>query len=171
MALRSDSYGTVAEVVAFTRPYLDGNATFNSTTRPTLTEVEKFVDRVSGALNVAIAGEGFTPSSVTANSTAKLMLDDWAVTRAAALVELTHPMTPYGGQDSDRASMIHGLYTAAAEFVASAAIGWKRLGISITDPSYQGLTFTALNKHGEQADPDSTTLEQPKFRRGQFEND
>ena len=33
MTLRGDSYGTVAEVTAYTRHLLDGQSAFNSTTR------------------------------------------------------------------------------------------------------------------------------------------
>ena len=45
MTLRLDSYASVAEVTAFTRHLLDGQSAFNSTTRPTVTELEKFIDR------------------------------------------------------------------------------------------------------------------------------
>jgi hypothetical protein len=60
MTLRADSYSSVNEVLAFTRYHLDGQNAFNSTTQPTVTEVEKFVDRASGLLNVALKGEGLT---------------------------------------------------------------------------------------------------------------
>ena len=39
MALRNDSYGSVANVQALTRHLLDGAATFSNQTRPTLVEV------------------------------------------------------------------------------------------------------------------------------------
>jgi len=63
MAIRADSFSSTSEVKAFTRHLLDGQSAFNSTTRPTATELEKFIDRASGVLNVAIARAGFTPST------------------------------------------------------------------------------------------------------------
>jgi hypothetical protein len=53
MAIRGDSYSSTGEVKAFTRHLLNGQSNFNSTTRPTVTELEKFIDRASGVLNLA----------------------------------------------------------------------------------------------------------------------
>ena len=47
MAIRSDSYSSIAGIVSGTRHLLDGQTTFNSTTIPTVTEVEVFVDEAS----------------------------------------------------------------------------------------------------------------------------
>ena len=60
MTLRGDSYGTSDEVLAFTKHLLSGEETFNAATRPTDTEVDKFIDRASGILNVALEGVGLT---------------------------------------------------------------------------------------------------------------
>ena len=88
MAIRGDSYGSVDEVRAYTRHMLDGSNNFDESTTPTRTEVERFIDRASGALNVAMNNAGLT-TPVT-NSTAKLMLSDWVTMRACAFVEMTH---------------------------------------------------------------------------------
>jgi hypothetical protein len=88
----ANSYGSVDEVRAFTRHLLDGSAGFDTSTRPTLTEVVGFIDRVSGVLNSAIASGGFTvPIS---QATAVLACDDWVVTRAAAYVDTACTRTP-----------------------------------------------------------------------------
>src|SRR5512145_2945202 len=102
MAIRADSYSSTSEVKAFTRHLLDGQSAFNSTTRPTGTELEKFIDRASGVLNLALGGGGFAPSSVIANSTAKLACDDWVTSRAAEYVELTQRGTGYSDAEGSR---------------------------------------------------------------------
>lgn len=166
MALRSDSYGTVAEVVAYTRHLLDGATTYNSTTRPTATDVEKFIDRASGALNVALEGRGLT-SPIT-NSTAKLICDDWVVSRAAMYTELTQRGTGYGGQEGSRIGGFKILYQEAQKFAAENALGFKRLGVGQQNKLSDGLAFTGQELQADRVDQDDTTLEQPVFTRHQF---
>lgn len=173
MAISGASYGSVAEVLAFTRHLLDGQPTFNSTTRPTLTEVEKFIDRASGVLNVALAGCGLTTplNSTTANSTAKLMCADWVVMRAAEYTELTQRGTGFSAEEGSRTAAFRGLYAAANEFAEQNCLALKRVGAGVTDSMSQGLSFTGLDAEDDRADPDDTSRAQPKFVRGQFDYD
>ena len=169
MAIRGDSFSSTSEVKAFTRHLLDGQSAFNSTTRPTSTELEKFIDRASGVLNVAIAKEGFTPSNVYGNSTAKLSCDDWVTMKASKYVELTQRGTGYSVQDGSRIAAFD-LNEEAAEFAKSSALGFVRLGISQGKKLSDGLSFTGLTVQGERSDPDDTSLEQPFATRRQFDN-
>lgn len=171
MAIRSDSYSSVAEVEAFTRHLHDGAGGFTSSTRPKLTEVETIIDRVSGALNTAIWRGGFNPSTISANSTAKLACDEYVTAQAVARVELVGPgRTMMGDENQSRAVTFVELYKMPpTEFVEEQTHGWRRMGLGVADPTSQGLAFTGINEHDERADPDSDTLEQPKFRRGQFD--
>ena len=102
MAIRADSFSSVDEVVAFTRHLLDGNLSFNTTTRPTLLNVEKFIDRASACINIALYREGFTPSNVYANAVAKLVCDDWVTMMATKFVELTQRGTGYNANEGSR---------------------------------------------------------------------
>jgi len=173
MAIRADSYSSAEEVLPLTRYIMRGETTFNSTTRPTLTEVEKFVDRVSGVLNNALAGAGFaTPfNTTTANSTAVLSCDDWVTAEAASWVELTQPGTGLNELEGSRAGTFRGLHDRAMEFVKANKLGWKRQGVTVTYADSDGLQYTGLKKRSQRADVTDTTLEQPKFRRGLFDND
>ena len=167
MAIRSDSYSSAAEVLALTRHLLDGEPTFNSETRPTLTEVEKFIDRSSGVLNSALWGAGFDPANVTANSTAKLSCDDWVTIRAANWVESTQRLAGFSDLPNEKPE---DLQSMAQEAVDGWMLGFARMGITVSDPAHQGLQFTAMDDHDERSDPDSDTIEQPLFRRRMFEN-
>lgn len=170
MTIRADSYSSTSEVKAVTRHLLMGQTAYNSTTIPTSAEVEKFIDRASGVLNVALAGQGFAAASVRANSTAKLACDDFVTAEAAMWVELTQRGQGFSDGDSSRANRFAGLKTRAETFGRNSALAFKRLGVTVADPSSQGLTFTGLTAPADRADPDDSTLSQPAFTRSLFDN-
>lgn len=171
MAIRADSFSSAAEVTAFTRHILDGQTAFNSTTRPTLTEVEKFIDRASGVLNLALAHHGFRPPVIIANSTAKLACDDFVTARSAEYVELTHRGAGYSDGEGSRTAAFRNLAKSANEFVALNSLGFIRLGVTQTNKLSDGLIFTGMDAQADRADPDDTTKEQPFAVRGQWDNE
>jgi len=166
MALRGDSYGTVVEVLAYSRELLDGQSTFNSTTRPTLTEMEKFIDRASGILNTSFNVQGLT-THIT-NSTAKLMCDAWVVEKATAYTEATKAGS---GFDGSRTVSFSSMQEDALKFAEANALGFKRLGVVAAYPLSDGLINPAETVQADRTDPDDTSLEQPKFTRGKFDNE
>lgn len=170
MSIRSDSYSSVAEVTAYVRPLLDGQSSFNSTTRPTLTELEKFIDRASAHLNVALSCSGFAPASVYANSTAKLTLDDWVTLRAAQYVELTHRGVGYDEEGSGR-SLLLSMSEEAEKFIEQFAQGLVNLGIERSVRLSDGLIYTGLDAQDNRSDASDTSVEQPLFKRRMFENE
>lgn len=169
MAIRADSFSSTSEVKAFTRHLLDGWGAFNTTTRPSATELEKFIDRASGVLNVAIARAGFTPSVVRANTTAKLSCDDWVTNNATRYVELTQRGTGYSESDGSRTASFN-LQKSASEFIDVNSLGFVRLGITQAKQKSDGLSFTGLTAQADRADPDDTSLEQPFAIRRQWDN-
>jgi len=170
MALRTDSYSAVAGIVPFAREYLDGATTFNSTTTPTVTEVEGIIDEISGVLNVSLRKAGFAPSDITANSTAKLSCDSWTRGISVQYVEIMHAGVGFGGAEDGRVGFLDNIYQTADDFVQQAMLGFKREGISVSNQMHEGLAFTATTKRANRADPDNSSLEQPKIRRGIFDN-
>lgn len=169
MALRADSYSNVTSVLAFSRRFMDGQLTFNSTTRPTLTEVEAFIDRASGALNLTLAQTGLATPIV--NSTAKLACADWVVGQAVKLVESTQPAAGENGDENQRGRIFAGLYGSAAKFAEQHALGFKRLGCTVSHAASEGLKFTGQTAQADRVDPDNTALEQPRFTKKQFDNE
>ena len=167
MALRDDSYGTIAEVLAFTTHLLDGKgSTFNSTTRPTEAQIEKFIDRTSSYVNIALNTHGFT--TPVDNSTAVLMLDDWVVGKATMYTELTQRGAGFNEEEGSRTSSFKTISNEAMEFVEENVLGFKRLGVTVGHAMSAGLAFTALDDQDQRADPDDSSLEQPMFTRGLF---
>jgi hypothetical protein len=170
MTIRSDTYSSVAEITAYTRHLLDGQASYNSTTRPTLAEVEATLNRISGVLNLAISGGGYSPSAILANSTAKLACDDWVTVMTAQHVELTQRGTGYSEAEGSRVGGFRSLYPSAADFVKSKSVGFVNLGITPARRLSGGLAYTGMTAQADRADPSDSTLEQPLFERRKFDN-
>jgi len=92
MAIGANSYGSVAEVETLTQQYT-AHGVYTAATRPTLTQVEKFIDRVSGMVNLVLAREGFAVPVSQAD--AKLALDELATEQAAFLCHEANRAGPY----------------------------------------------------------------------------
>jgi hypothetical protein len=166
MTLGDNTYGSVAEVVTLCRLVMQGQSTFNSTTRPTLTEVEGIMDRVSGVLNLALANQGF--SIPVAQADAKLACNEWVVKRTAQTVFLAQPYADFDA-DSPMDSLYAGLEQAATEFIDANEKGFKVLGVPVSQAETAGMVFTAQTVQRDRADPANTALEQPLFIRKQFD--
>lgn len=167
MPIATNSYGSVAEIVALTRLYLKGQTTYNSTTIPRGTEVEKFIDRASGVLNLALMNGGFAIPITQAD--AKLACDDWVVTMAAAYVEAAQPFE--GLEENSREITISRLGELATKFVHDNQAGFGALGVSSQPGSdSNAVVFTGETAFKDRTDPTNTGLEQPKFLRGQFDS-
>jgi len=169
MAIRSDSFSSVDEIRSYTRHLLDGQQNFSGTTRPTLTDVEKFIDRSSALLNIALSAAGFTPSSIYGNAVAKLACDDWVTMRGVKYVELTQRGTGYNADEGSRTAAFEN---DAAEFVAAMTDGFVNLGIVQSAGSTSGgLSFTAMTVESQRSDPSDSTKAQPLFTRKGFDNE
>ena len=169
MAIRADSYSSTVDAWAWSRFHFEGQTAFNSTTRPTLTEVTGFIDEASGILNLALTQGGFNTASVIANSTAKLACDNWVRTWTVSFVDLAHPVG-YNGEGKSRIELLQDIHGSAKDFVTMYGKGFKQLGITQSGASSEALKFTGETLQADRTDPDDTTLEQPKFTRGQFDN-
>ena len=164
MAPSANSYGTLDEVVAEARHLMGGEVTFSSSTTPTRVEVEAIMDRISGVLNMALAAKGF--SIPITDTDAKEACSQFVIDHTIVRVRHAYPML---GVTREEQTMLPNVYDAAKEFADLFAEAFKNLGESVSDATSKGLAYTGLSKHEYRTDPDMTTYEQPKFRRGQFD--
>lgn len=167
MAINANSYGTVSEVAALTRLYLAGETEFSSSTRPTLTDVETWIDRCSGLLNLALANCGF--STPVSQADAKFACDMWVVEKVAALVELSQPTAAFGEEPNPRAAYFQTLGQNATQWVQENELGFKTLGVSVSDASSAALVSTGETVQSSRPDATNTGIEQPFFTRRQFD--
>ncbi len=168
MTIGDNSYGTLDEVVALTRIYLQGEPTFNTNTIPPGADVETFIDRASGVLNLALSNAGF--AIPVSQADAKLACDDWVVGMAAAYVELSQPYTGADPQENKRSGLLSRLSKEAAKFVKDNQAGFANLGVAQTADDSNGLIFTGMTTEADRVDPDDASIAQPKFSRGQFDS-
>lgn len=168
MAIRADSFASVDEVSAYCQYLLGGDQSFTPNTNPSRAQVEKMIDRASGELNMGLLSCGVTPSAVYANSTAKLMCDDYIARRVAGNVELTQPGVGFNDSENTRLGMF--LKESPIDFAKKYCEAFKQAGITIGKASSEGLSFTGLKRHSQRSDPDNTSYEQPLFRRRQFDD-
>lgn len=170
MAIRADSFSSVAEVTGYVRHLLDGKPGFDAYTRPTLTEMEKFIDRVSAILNNLIQGAGFTPSTIYGNAVAKLACDDFVTIRAALYTELTQRGTGFSADEGSRTDAFASIYKDAQAFIEMLVPGWQNAGLAPAITMSEGLMFTGMDAQDLRDDPSDTSKEQPFFSRRNFDN-
>lgn len=125
MAIGTNSYGSIAAIQGLVKKYTT-EGSFDGSSHPTLTQVEGYVDRVSGILNVMLAQQGFTiPVS---QASAKLALDEFVDEEAASLCEAANSSGRFFGEES-RALGPWTMITEDAEaFVMRHAQGLEDLG-------------------------------------------
>lgn len=161
-------YSSVPEVVALTRHLLDGQPTYNLTTRPTIIEVERILDQVSAELNMALAGMGFVVPLT--NSIAVLGCSSWVARQAATVIELTQRSAGWtGDQAMPRLGPAGATMAAAQEFATHIAPALRAQGAETTEGADASPTFTALSVHELRPDAADTSMVQPMFRRGMFD--
>jgi hypothetical protein len=97
MAVGANSYGTAAQVAAFTRRYTNAG-TYDVSTNPTLAQVETWINQISGTINVLLAEKGFAVPVTQAD--AKLSLESLVVTSVS---DLCHSANGAGRFFTDRA--------------------------------------------------------------------
>lgn len=162
----TNSYSSIGDVLAYTRHYLDGQTTFNSTTRPRLSEVTRFLNRASGYMNMALKNVGLAIPITQAD--AKAAIDDWVALRAAEYVEMTQRGTGYSDGEGSRLAAFRGIAQDANEFAKTNRQAFIDLGVTVTRSAASGISFTALEAVDQRNDPTDTSLVQPIFRRGLF---
>jgi hypothetical protein len=168
---RDDSYSSVAAVTALTRFYLDDEAAYNSTTTPTEDELVAFIDEASGLVNVAARRYGFDPAELTANSTAKLILDNWVRGKAARMVHLSNPhLGSADGDEENPLEFYDKMGKGAADLIKENVLGFQRLGITQDHKASDGLNYTGEDVQTTRDDPKNKSLAQPSFKRGKFDN-
>lgn len=153
MAIGANSYGSVAEVAALTRRYANSSGAYDTTTKPTMAQVEKFLDRMSAALNTLLAKEGFAiPIS---QDDAKLLCDEIVVECA---VELCNIANSTGRFFTDKAlsagkSPLNTLLSEMAAWLEANAAGLEALGADRSRSLLDGIAFRGSDNSGDAVPP------------------
>jgi hypothetical protein len=161
--LDANTYGTVVGVAAYTRRLANSNSTFDTTTRPTLVEVEAFLDQCSDVLNGWLARAGYVIPVTHAD--AARVLARYANLGAAGHVELSQRPGGYDAEDENRReNKFLDMFMLAEAYIESGALA--ALGAAIVSGSLpspvSGLRVGGRTLSGQQL--------RPIFRRTSFGN-
>jgi len=152
MSIGANSYGSVADVAALVRRFTN-NGSFDTTTVPTLTQVERFIDIVSGSLNIALSGEGFTIPVSQADAKAAL---DGVVTEAVS--DLVQAANSTGRFFTDKAiergvSPMRAIRREMSEWVEEQIAGFAALGVSRSGGTSSGILSRDSDEDGNEVSP------------------
>lgn len=156
MAINANSYGSAAGVASFTPRYSNGSGVFDSGTKPTLAEVEGWIDQVSGILNTILSDERFSIPVTQAD--AVRMLDLFVNQEVAALVEGSHNAGRFGPTAKNpRAGRFDLIFSDVRDFVKTMAGGLEAMGAS-RSTSQTNIGSVALTRaDGYSNDKDAIT--------------
>ena len=152
MTIGASSYGTVAEVQALTGRYLISGA-YTTASRPTLAQVEKWIDNASATLNVMLANAGFAIPITDADAAAacgQIVVE--------VVVDLCHAANSTGRFYTDKAlsrgeSPMRVLRQDMADWVEAMAAGLALLGATRTYSTLEGIAFRDTDNSGNATSP------------------
>lgn len=152
MALSPNSYGSVAGVAVYVARLTTDGGSFTASTRPTLAQVEGFLDQQSAVLNGWIAQAGYNVPIT--QSDAALILARYANIGAAGLVELTQAAAGYAsdGEDS-RENRFLSEFARAEAWIKSGALAALGVGQNTVGPGLSGLSVGGRSATGAQLKP------------------
>jgi hypothetical protein len=162
MAIGNNSYGDTGEIASMVPKYVneDSPGVFDTTTRPTLLQIESFTDQVSGIVNGMLAKYGFTiPVSDTDS---KLALDLFVNMEVASLSEGVNGLGKFGpstkkGGGKGRWAV---LYEDVAEYIRVFASGFEAMGATRSGATtLTGLGYMETDNEGDAVFPIRTRQE------------
>lgn len=162
MSIASNSYASVADIEARV-PQYTSSGSFGSGTKPTLTQVESFIDDVSSLVNALLAEAGF--AIPVSQADAKRVLDLFVADEVAAMVEGVHRAGRFapGSEELRGQSRFQVVMQDAAGFIEKHSEGLELLGATRSRSLTYGLDFRSEDASGD------TIL--PFFGRKQFGNE
>ena len=150
MGVGANSYGSVAEVEALVKRYTTAGS-FDDDSHPTVTQVEGFIDKVSGLVNVLLAELGF--SIPISQADAKLALDLFVIEEAAALCEAANSSGRFFSERGREAGAFKAIQEDIEVFIEAHAGGFERLGATRGRSVTYGLDYWDTDDAGDDIEP------------------
>jgi hypothetical protein len=151
VAISANSYGSVAGVASYVKRLCNSSGTFDTGTKPTLIEVEGFIDQQSAKLNAWLVQSGY--SIPVTQASAKLILDLYANLGAAGLAELTQRNAGYGDEENERETEFLKEFMAAKDFIFSGALSELGAATSAASSPIAGLWSGGATSSGQRLRP------------------
>lgn len=152
MTIGANSYGSTAGVAAYTSAYTNSGA-YDATTQPTLTQVEGWIDEVSGIANTALKSLGFAIPVTQAD--AKLALQGVVNQQVADLCHAAHSSGRFFSERAlnSRLSSMGMIRNELVDFVQMNAAGWEALGAGRASSEKDEIGFRDTDNRGNKTFP------------------
>lgn len=152
MATAANSYGSVVDVAALNKRFTN-NGSFDTTTTPTLAQVERFIDVVSATLNMALSGEGF--EIPVSQADAKAALDGAVVEAVSDLVQAANSSGRFFTEKAlERGvSPMRAVRREMAEWIEEQISGFSSLGVSRNSGVTSGILSRDSDESGDSVAP------------------
>jgi hypothetical protein len=155
MALLTNSYGDVDEIAALVPRYANSVVEFDTSTRPSLLQVESHCDQVSAMLNAVLATNGFAIPVTDAD--AVLLLDLFVNQEVASIAEGINGSGRFGPTKASSSASPGGRFALimadVESFVENNALGLERLGATRTYDPIAGISFRSGDEGGDDTAP------------------
>lgn len=152
MAVGANSYCDASLVASLVPRYADTNNAFTTSTRPTLVQVEKYIDEVSGILNTMLSSAGFQVPITQEDI--KLALSFFVSEEVAAICEGINGSGRFGPTaNSPAKSRFNEVMKDTASFVKMNAVGFERLGAIRLFSETSGIGFRDTSASGKATFP------------------
>ena len=152
MPIGANSYGSTGGVAGLTPRYATSSGVFDATTRPTLTQVESYIDQVSATINVMLARLGF--SIPVSNAQGVLMLALFVNEEVAQIVEGINGSGRFGPGQKQIGRSRYQLITAdVQEFIDTNAEGLEAIGATRTTSDVGAVGFRDTDERGNETGP------------------
>ena len=152
MAVGANSYGTAAGVAALAGVWTN-DGVFDGSTRPTITQVETFIDNISAIVNVLLAEEGFSiPISQTDSVQ---MLKQFVEESVADLCAYSNGAGRfYADRIIERGLAPTQIITKDfTNWISLHSIGLENLGANRTTSNLDAIGFRESDDDGNDVDP------------------
>jgi len=153
MAIGANSYGSLTEIAALVPRYANDAGTFDGSTNPTGTRVEKFIDRVSAVVNAYLSQLGFTVPISQAD--AKLLMDNIVVEQVTLMVEGVRGSGRYAPNSKQIASrgMMSVLTEEVMTYLDAVAVGLEDLGATRSKSTISRISYRDADENGDATFP------------------
>ncbi|MEA1998245.1 MAG: hypothetical protein U9N61_02815 [Euryarchaeota archaeon] len=164
MAVGSNSYSTAAKVADEVPRYTDADTReFTTGTRPSLTQVESYINRVSGVVNLYLAKEDF--AIPLTQSDAVLACEAVVI---ESVIDMCHAANSAGRFYQDKhlrgKSPLRVLRKELSDWVTANAAGFERLGAARTTSNAEQIGY----RSEDESDDDTFPIFQRKGFGNQF---
>lgn len=150
MAVGANSYGAVSDIEALT-PRFTNNGAYDTSTRPLLAQVERWIDRVSSALNILLAEAGFQIPVTQADCALTLAL--FVSTQVADLCNYANSAGRFFQNQNYTTGPWQAIQKEAADFIGEHASGFEKLGATRTTTGLNGLDARTTDDSGADIEP------------------